>query len=159
MTPMIDVVFLLIIFFMLVAQITRQQIVELELPTFEPSAAIPVLEEGRLVLNIVPRAQRQAQGTHYIAGGLAFGGGNAEAGRLIEVLRATAQRQQAAGTPPLEVLLRAEAGERYAAVHAAMELIRQAGVSSVHLMTLDEAAAARLRRTGNNNPTNGGDAP
>lgn len=152
MTPMIDVVFLLIIFFMLVAQITRQQVVELDLPNFTPSAAVPVLEDGRLVLNIVPRAERIRHGTLYIAGGLSFAAGTSEEGRLVEVVRATAQRQQSGSGQPLEVLLRASDDERYAVVHNAMDLVRQAGIGTVHLMTLDESTAMRVRQNESTSP-------
>ncbi|MGP1346026.1 MAG: ExbD/TolR family protein [Phycisphaerales bacterium] len=152
---MIDVVFLLIIFFMLVAQITRQQIVELELPAFEPSAAAPVLEDGRLVLNVVPLEDRVRLGALYIAGGLAFAPGAQEETRLVEVLRATAAREAGGSGPPLEVLLRASAGERYSVAHHAMDLVRRAGIGSVHLMTLDESDAARLRRAGRDAPEGG----
>jgi biopolymer transport protein ExbD len=52
MTPMIDVVFQLIIFFMLVTDMTQQDLAELKLPTAE-MAAKDESEEGRMVINVL----------------------------------------------------------------------------------------------------------
>ena len=48
MTPMIDVVFLLIIFFMLVAQMSRERTITLELPSFEHRQSRRVIVNGEL---------------------------------------------------------------------------------------------------------------
>ena len=52
MTPMIDVVFLLIIFFMLVSQFSSAENVEVELPEPERSQAIEATVPEKLILNI-----------------------------------------------------------------------------------------------------------
>lgn len=52
MTPMIDVVFQLIIFFMLVTDLTQQDLAELKLPVAE-MASKDELEEGRMTINIL----------------------------------------------------------------------------------------------------------
>jgi biopolymer transport protein ExbD len=52
MTPMIDVVFQLIIFFMLVTDMTQKDLAELKLPTAE-MAAKDESEEGRMVINVL----------------------------------------------------------------------------------------------------------
>ncbi|MHC4844826.1 MAG: ExbD/TolR family protein [Planctomycetota bacterium] len=51
MTPMIDVVFQLIIFFMLVTDLTQQDLAELKLPMAQ-MAQKDETEEGRMVINI-----------------------------------------------------------------------------------------------------------
>lgn len=51
LTPMIDVVFLLIIFFMLTAQFMKETRAELDLPE-EPGEQLDVPEESGLVINI-----------------------------------------------------------------------------------------------------------
>jgi biopolymer transport protein ExbD len=52
MTPMIDVVFQLIIFFMLVTDMTQQDLAELKLPVAQ-MAAKDENEEGRMVINVL----------------------------------------------------------------------------------------------------------
>jgi biopolymer transport protein ExbD len=52
MTPMIDVVFQLIIFFMLVTDMTQQDLAELVLPVAQ-MAAKDESEEGRMVINVL----------------------------------------------------------------------------------------------------------
>ncbi|RKY22013.1 MAG: hypothetical protein DRQ55_02380 [Planctomycetota bacterium] len=53
MTPMIDVVFLMIIFFMIVSDMSQQDLAELELPLAE-QAVDDETEEGRMIVNILP---------------------------------------------------------------------------------------------------------
>jgi biopolymer transport protein ExbD len=51
MTPMIDVVFLMIIFFMIVSDMTQQDLAEIKLPLAE-QAVDDKTEEGRMIVNI-----------------------------------------------------------------------------------------------------------
>jgi len=52
MTPMIDVVFLLIIFFMTVAEFSRIETEEVELPVAEAAAVEETVPPGRVVINV-----------------------------------------------------------------------------------------------------------
>lgn len=52
MTPMIDVVFLMIIFFMIVSDLSQQDLAELELPKAE-TASKDENQEGRMIVNIL----------------------------------------------------------------------------------------------------------
>ncbi len=52
MTPMIDVVFLMIIFFMIVSDLSQQDLAELTLPVAE-TASEDKTEEGRMIVNIL----------------------------------------------------------------------------------------------------------
>ncbi len=52
MTPMIDVVFLMIIFFMIVSDLTQQDLAELQLPVAD-MAVSDEMEEGKLIVNIL----------------------------------------------------------------------------------------------------------
>ena len=52
MTPMIDVVFLLIVFFMIVVDLTQQDFVQLELPKTEMGIPDKKPEKNRLTVNI-----------------------------------------------------------------------------------------------------------
>ncbi|MCR4317980.1 MAG: biopolymer transporter ExbD [Planctomycetes bacterium] len=67
MTPMIDVVFNLIIFFMIVSEISRQDLAILELPQ-TVNAGIDVAPPERMVLNIVNDASSEGTGRYFISG-------------------------------------------------------------------------------------------
>lgn len=54
LTPMIDLTFLLIVFFVLVAQISEVERVELDLPRPADPASAPPPEEIRAIINLVP---------------------------------------------------------------------------------------------------------
>jgi biopolymer transport protein ExbD len=60
LTPMIDMTFLLVVFFVLVSQISEVEVVEMELPEPRPTASAPPPEETRSVLNVVPDEAGQA---------------------------------------------------------------------------------------------------
>lgn len=58
MTPMIDVVFLLMIFFMLVAQIQRSRALELDLARIDDAASTELdKQRARIVISVVPTNQ------------------------------------------------------------------------------------------------------
>lgn len=61
LTPMIDVTFLLIIFFVLVSQIVEVENVDLSLPELEDPATVIPGEEQRVVLNLVPGPRGQVR--------------------------------------------------------------------------------------------------
>ena len=70
LTPMIDVTFLLIVFFVLVSQIVEVENVEMTLPELvEPASDLPG-EEQRAVINVVPGPEGTA--LEYRVGGRAF---------------------------------------------------------------------------------------
>ncbi len=52
MTPMIDIVFLMIIFFIIVSDMTQQDLAELKLPVAE-QAVDDEAEQGRMIINIL----------------------------------------------------------------------------------------------------------
>ena len=54
LTPMIDVSFLLIIFFVLVSRIGDAEQAELAVPMVRAGAAVRAEDDGRVVLNVVP---------------------------------------------------------------------------------------------------------
>jgi len=62
LTPMIDVVFLLIVFFVLVSQIVEVENVDLDLPRpQDPASELPG-EQPRIVINVLPDEAGQAGG-------------------------------------------------------------------------------------------------
>ncbi len=62
LTPMIDVVFLLIVFFVLVSQIVEVENVDLDLPRPEAAASELPGEQSRVVINVIPGAGGDAIG-------------------------------------------------------------------------------------------------
>ena len=53
MTPMIDVIFLLIVFFVAVSQIVDRDAVPLDLPAFADSAASEIGIEDKVIVNLI----------------------------------------------------------------------------------------------------------
>lgn len=72
LTPMIDLTFLLIVFFVLVAQITETERVTLDLPQPEDPASVLPTEEMRAVLNLVPLADDRSRVESLRVGGASF---------------------------------------------------------------------------------------
>jgi biopolymer transport protein ExbD len=135
MTPMIDVVFLLIIFFMLVAQISRQRAIEIDLPRLENAASTSIEGESRAVVNVVPRDRVAAFEGDYRMGAMSYD--NTPDGlRLL----AAALRDAAAANPDVEVLVRAARTEKYERVYPVLRAVRDAGIARVSLVTLREQA-------------------
>ena len=60
-TPLIDVVFLLIVFFMLVSKIVTEEVPELQLPAPNETQAYREQSENRIIVNIVPLEKMQSQ--------------------------------------------------------------------------------------------------
>ena len=127
LTPLVDVVFLLLIFFVLVAQITSAERIALELPEVIDPPIDGRDSDRRVIVNIVPRDEagdtRWAQ-----VGAIEIPPGEPGEARLAEVLAAAR-----AGDPDLKVVIRAQRTEPYDRVFPAMEACRTAGVSSARL--------------------------
>jgi biopolymer transport protein ExbD len=133
MTPMVDVVFLLIIFFMLVAQISRQRVVEVELARIEESVSTEIEGEGRAVVNVVPEDRVALLGGDYRLGALAFDAGEPGLSRLVSALR-----EAVASNPETLVLVRAARTEPYDRVYPVLRAIGDAGIGRVSLVMLPE---------------------
>jgi biopolymer transport protein ExbD len=106
LTPMIDVTFLLIVFFVLVSQIVEVENVDLDLPTpREPVSELPG-EESRVVINVLPGAAGKASG--YRMGGRMYAAGTQGIEALTESLAARYSEN-----PGLSVNLRADRTTQY----------------------------------------------
>jgi biopolymer transport protein ExbD len=64
MTPMIDVVFLMIIFFMIVTDLTQQDLAELTLPVANEAVQDEMME-GRLIVNVLRDGRIEIKRTEY----------------------------------------------------------------------------------------------
>ncbi|MFW6125440.1 MAG: ExbD/TolR family protein [Pirellulales bacterium] len=124
MTPMIDVVFLLIIFFLVSSHLARQELqVALDLPEAETSRPITgPTETPRLTVNVLPDGRA-------VVGGRTLDGDALE--RLIQY--ESRRRRQ-----PLEVRIRSDRRAPYAAVEPAMVACARAGVWRVTFAVVEQ---------------------
>ena len=109
LTPMIDVTFLLIVFFVLVSQIVEVENVKLQLPApEEPATELPA-DEQRVVINIVP-AQPAVTGRaiEYRVGSRRFAPGEAGVAALADHIM-----RLYSGNPSLRINLRADRDTQY----------------------------------------------
>ncbi|MFG0253110.1 MAG: ExbD/TolR family protein [Phycisphaerales bacterium JB038] len=126
LTAFIDVTFLLIIFFILVAQISSSERPNLPLPQVEDRASSPLERGERLVINCAHRGE----GALYTIGTTSFAG---ESGlrQLRERVRAWCDSQS---EEPLAV--RAERTLPYEHIDPLLELLREARVTEVELVVV-----------------------
>jgi biopolymer transport protein ExbD len=122
LTPMIDMTFLLIVFFVLVSHIVEVENVPMRLPEPEDPATLRPGDEQRAVVNVIP-------GPGGRAGGYRLGGRTYPAGE--EGLRAlTAQlAQMYSVNPRLDVNLRADRGTHYEHVEPVLQALSDAAAS------------------------------
>lgn len=129
MTPMIDVVFLLVIFFMLVSQFSSAEHVEIEVPDPYDSQATEVNIPEKVIINI-----------QYMGEDLppAFLIGSLNLDSLDELSRRL-QRQHKE-SPNLEVVLRADKRVPYRYVRQAMQVIAANRIEIFHIVAKPENA-------------------
>jgi biopolymer transport protein ExbD len=150
-TPLIDVVFLLIIFFMLVSRIVAEEREPMIVPRLENPAAEKLNTEQRIVVNVARRDPAVTDRRQRLAGdggdGHLRGPGEAayvkvglkrysfdELDAVTERLRAAKEKQAR-----LQVLLRADAGLFYEQVSPVMQAITAAQVTKVNLVAYTKA--------------------
>lgn len=138
LTPMIDVVFQLIIFFLLVAQFSRQQTIDLSLPSVANRQSEQIKGESRAIINVAPAKEVLSLGGDYRLGSLAFAGTPQGIEDMAGVLRSMKQRM-----PELKVYIRADRTESYARVHPAMQAVTLAGVADMQLVTVPPEGAGK----------------
>ncbi|MFA9477341.1 ExbD/TolR family protein [Phycisphaerales bacterium AB-hyl4] len=140
-TPLIDVVFLLIVFFMIVSNIVTHQAVEMFVPDLDDSQAQVIPEEGRVIVNVAPQAFTRATRA---ADPLRFSG----SARMVQVANQSYAMHDLAGVtasleravernPEVEVVLRADRAIYYSEVQPVMDAITAAGVNRVNLVSFD----------------------
>lgn len=155
MTPLIDVVFQLIIFFMLINNIITDQTVEMIVPTVDDPKTRRVEEMKKVIVNVAPiehvmpsqyRLQDrrdnplEAAGREEIAalrvGNKEFRLKGSNSVTLDVALNGLEQylEIQLAGDPELEVELRADCALFYDEVQLVMATISHVGVQTVHLV-------------------------
>ncbi len=138
MTPLIDVTFLLIIFFMLVNDIIAEQDVQLLLPQLDNPQVVKLDQPDRLVINVIPDHHTSISQRLGLANPLRVSG-NAQ-WIQIGLQRFAVNQPEAltdfliqakAATPGLQIVLRADAAVKYQFVEPVMQAIADARIKHV----------------------------
>jgi biopolymer transport protein ExbD len=134
LTPMIDIVFLLIVFFLLTAQLSSQRIMEMELPR----AAQDIdggASDGPGVVNVVPLAQAATAGGDYRLGTRVFRATPSGLAALDMELRGLRARD-----PDAVVVVRADRSEDSFRVVEAVRAAGRAGITRVEVAVIEASA-------------------
>jgi len=137
MTPMIDVTFQLIIFFMLVNNIIGEEAVEMIVPKLDNPKTYEMGEKDRVTVNVSPQSYDSARkvGDLNIPGEAASVKVGLMSYGLDEMEAVTeALRQAKAQNEKVEVLLRADSGLYYDEVQPVMQAITSAGIVKVNIV-------------------------
>ncbi len=129
LTPMIDVVFLLLIFFVLIAQSNRWRRAQVELPQPKPSAAKYVYSSGVLTITVI--CDERGKLVAYQAQGQMI------SPEQVDILTQKLRDRKKAD-PQVEVNLRADRRADGKVVEALMAACAQAGISHVNLVAAME---------------------
>ena len=143
-TPLIDVVFLLIVFFMLVNHIVAEETVKMIVPELDDPQTSDLGEFERVVVNVAPQRYSVLDRSDHP---LQFDGSS----RGVKIgLRwyepsdteaiTDAMRQLKASNPNIEVLLRCDGALYYESIHPVMKAIAEAGIEKLHLVAMSDAA-------------------
>lgn len=120
LAPLLDVVFLMVIFFVVTSTLHQQRTLEVDLPQVDQGSA---MTEGAVVISI------HADGRIHIQG--------AEAGSGLDALAAAVEHQRASHPTP-RILIRADAMARHALVAEVLAAARRLGVTQVGIATTEE---------------------
>jgi biopolymer transport protein ExbD len=123
LTPMIDVTFLLIVFFVLVSQIVEVESVEMKLPEPAQPRSEPIGDEQRVVINVLPGPGGAAAG--YRLGRRDFEPSETGLAALTAALADLYGRN-----PTVSVNLRADQDTEYASVGPAMQAVADAAAQA-----------------------------
>ncbi|HWB18888.1 MAG TPA: biopolymer transporter ExbD [Phycisphaerales bacterium] len=139
MTPMIDMTFLLIVFFVLVSRIISAERVKMELPRPVEAHTEAVTESQRTVINVLPGENGNIRG--YRLGSVDYSADAAGRTEMMQRLTELYQRN-----PNMRVNLRADRASQYEYVQPALELVsaaarnagNAAGAAHVNLVVVPE---------------------
>jgi len=128
MTPLIDVTFLLLTYFMLASHYASAEKPDMQVPNPDQSQAIDRKLEDKIIINALYKAG--AAGPDLMFGAIPV----SSLDELIQQLQAAAQRN-----PTVEVLLRADRRVRYGQVRKIMEAVSAANLVKLQVVAeLDE---------------------
>ena len=122
MTPLIDVVFLLIIFFIVSdAMIKSESSIKLDLPKAQTGEKIKKKETGKLVINVID-GENLFLGEHRVT---------------KEELRLRLQEEKIKSNVPLEVRIRTNRKVRYEIIEPILVLCVQTGITNVSFAVIE----------------------
>jgi biopolymer transport protein ExbD len=127
MAPMIDVVFLLIIFFVLVSTFASAERVPMELPDPDASQAKNVKLTNRVIINVQPADPAATDGA-----GVSYSLGAVHVDSLGEISERLARYSRE--VPNLKVVIRADRRLRYGAVREVMEVVAENGIENMNIV-------------------------
>ncbi len=144
-TPLIDVVFLLIIFFMLVSNIIAEENVEMIVPRLDEPETIELEAEDKLVVSValdapwVPEIRREAPLDIDGRAGFVQLGSQLVYDNLNDLTGLTDQLRQAkAANENVVVLLRADGAVYYGDMQKVYGAVSNAGIQTIHLVAFTE---------------------
>lgn len=119
LTPLIDVTFLLIVFFVVVSQLVEIESVDMTLPAPEDPATVLPDESARVVINVIPAPKGGIAG--YRVGGTDFGPMEAGVQSMTAHIAALYETN-----PAVQINLRADRTTKYEHVEPAMTAVSRA---------------------------------
>ncbi|MHC5209382.1 MAG: ExbD/TolR family protein [Planctomycetota bacterium] len=131
MTPMIDVVFQLIIFFMLVTDMTQQDLAELKLPVAQ-MAAKDETEEGRMTINVLKEGEIEIKRVKYAT---LDDAGAVSALRSFLAREVALGKKEPDGTSERALLIRADQHTEFKHIQKVMRICGENGIRvyKIHL--------------------------
>lgn len=130
LTPMIDMTFLLIVFFILTSQISNVEVAEeIDLPEPHESVAAAPAEEHRMVINLIPDAENRSRVASMRLGFRTLAADSAGRRALRDELLAAV-----AADPSLKVDIRADRQAAYSEVYPILRLASASGARRVDLV-------------------------
>jgi biopolymer transport protein ExbD len=129
-TSMLDVVFNLILFFILISNFASADLPKMSIPQPTKTVAKEDSNPNRVVVNIVPKDENTGQ-----ISGIVFSGTN-YMGKLDQLQAALAK--EVAKQSEVQVVLRADKAIRYSDITPVMKAIANAGVKTVNLSASSE---------------------
>ena len=121
LTPLIDVVFLLLIFFMVTTTFDKDAKININLPTTQNAAAVPLKKPMEVIID--------AQGKYFVDGREVL---NNKPETLFRAM-SQALNERGEKTPPL--IISADAGTNYQTVVTAMDIAGRLGLTNFSMAT------------------------
>lgn len=137
LTSLIDVTFLLIVFFVMVSKVNEVERWELKLPAVRDALSQPVEGDNRVVINVVPDASGRIAG--YRVGLSEFTGDETGLSRMTDHLAGLYQQN-----PAVDVNVRADRATHYEFVEPVLQAISTAAGKAVAASGSGDAAAPRV---------------
>jgi biopolymer transport protein ExbD len=128
MAPMIDMVFMLLIFYAFCSRMKNAENVEMQLPKPDASQALNVVLEDRVVIHCRPADPANPNGEVWYSAGV---NPPEPLSRISERLAAVKQ-----AVPDLKVMIRADRRLPYSVVRAVMQVVAEHQVERMNLVAL-----------------------